>query len=94
MMAAGCTPEINEAEYQDFSSHFFAALTGRDRVGRAVTGADYNQDRRVSMDEAFACYERACEMHVPTLHTLRFPSHDLLRADPRWAELQRRVGME
>jgi hypothetical protein len=53
-MAAGCTPELNEASYQDFSSYFFAALTGRDRVGRSVTGADYNRDGRVGMDEAFA----------------------------------------
>jgi hypothetical protein len=53
-MSAGCTPEVNEANYKDFSSYFFAALTGRDRVGRAVTGADYNHDGRVGMDEAFA----------------------------------------
>lgn len=53
-VAAGCTPAINEAEYKDFSSYFFAALTGQDRMGRPVTGADYNQDRRVGLDEAFA----------------------------------------
>jgi hypothetical protein len=53
-MAAGCTPEVNEANYQDFSSYFFAALTGRDRVGRTVRGADYNHDGRVGMDEAYA----------------------------------------
>lgn len=52
--AAGCTPELNEANYRDFSSYFFAALTGRDRVGRSVTGADANRDGRVGMDEAFA----------------------------------------
>jgi hypothetical protein len=52
--AAGCTPELNEAEYRDFTSYFFAALTGRDRVGRVVTGADYNHDGRVGMDEAYA----------------------------------------
>jgi hypothetical protein len=52
--AAGCTPEVDEAEYHDFTSYFFAALSGRDRVGRTVTGADYNRDGRVGMDEAFA----------------------------------------
>jgi hypothetical protein len=52
-MAAGCTPEVNEAEYHDFTSYFFAALSGRDRVGRRVTGADYNKDGRVGMNEAF-----------------------------------------
>ena len=54
-VAAGCTSAVNEAEYRDFTSFFFAALTGRDRVGRRVTGADYNSDGRVGMDEAF-CY--------------------------------------
>src|SRR5207247_1653971 len=53
-MAAGCTPEVNEVEYHDFTSYFFAALTGRDRLGRKVSGADYNHDGRVGMDEAFA----------------------------------------
>jgi hypothetical protein len=52
--AAGCTPEVDEADYHDFTSYFFAALSGKDRVGRPVTGADYNHDGRVSMDEAFA----------------------------------------
>jgi hypothetical protein len=52
-MAAGCTPEVDEAEYHDFTSYFFAALTGRDRIGRRVTGVDYNKDGRVGMDEAF-----------------------------------------
>ncbi len=52
-MAAGCTAETDEAEYHDFTSYFFAALTGRDRVGRRVGGADYNGDGRVGMDEAF-----------------------------------------
>jgi hypothetical protein len=52
--AAGCTPEINEANYRDFTSYFFAALSGIDRLGKAVTGADYNHDGRVGMNEAFA----------------------------------------
>lgn len=54
-VAAGCTPAVDEREYHDFTSYFFAALTGQDRVGRKVTGADYNRDGQVTMDEAF-CY--------------------------------------
>ncbi|HZT43375.1 MAG TPA: hypothetical protein VFA07_14500 [Chthonomonadaceae bacterium] len=54
-MAAGCTSAVNEADYHDFTSYFFAALTGRDRVGRQVTGADYDEDGHVSMEEAY-CY--------------------------------------
>ena len=53
-MAAGCTPEVNEANYRDFTSYFFAALTGIDRLGKPVTGADYNRDGHVGMDEAYA----------------------------------------
>jgi hypothetical protein len=53
-VAAGCTPAINEADYKDFTSYFFAALTGQDRLGRPVSGADYDRDGRVGMNEAFA----------------------------------------
>ncbi len=54
-MAAGCSPAVDEREYHDFTSYFFAALTGKDRVGRRIKGADYNHDGAVGMDEAF-CY--------------------------------------
>ncbi|AIE84034.1 hypothetical protein OP10G_0666 [Fimbriimonas ginsengisoli Gsoil 348] len=53
-MSAGCTPTTDESEYHDFTSYFFAALTGTDRVGRKVTGADYDHNGRVGMNEAFA----------------------------------------
>ncbi len=53
-MAAGCTPEIKEADYKDFSGYFFSALTGVDRMGKPVEGADYNRDGKVGMNEAFA----------------------------------------
>lgn len=62
-MAAGCTPEVDEAEYHDFTTYFFAALTGRDRVGRAVRGVDYNGDGRVGMDEAY-CYSLAADASI------------------------------
>ena len=52
--AAGCTPELKEANYRDFTSYFVAALTGVDRLGNKVTGADFNNDGRVGMNEAFA----------------------------------------
>ncbi len=53
-MSAGCTPTVDESEYKDFTSYFFAALSGTDRVGRKITGVDYNHDGRVGMDEAYA----------------------------------------
>ncbi len=53
-LSAGCTPALDEATYKDFTGYFFAALTGEDRMGRPVAGADYDQDGRVGMHEAFA----------------------------------------
>lgn len=52
--AAGCTPEVRESYYRDFTGYFFSALSGQDRLGRQITGADYNHDGTVGMDEAFA----------------------------------------
>ncbi len=52
--SVGCTAEVNEADYRDYSSSFFAGLTGRDRTGKAVASADYNRDGRVSYAEAHA----------------------------------------
>ncbi len=51
--AAGCTPEVNEANYRDYTSYFFAALTGTDRLGKSVTGADYDHNGKVGMNEAY-----------------------------------------
>jgi hypothetical protein len=53
--AAGCGTETNSPLYQDFSSYFFGALTGRDKLGHRVAGADFDGDGRVSCHEAW-CY--------------------------------------
>lgn len=53
-LAAGCTSEVNERDYQDFTTHFFAALSGVARDGRAISGADYDRNGAVSGSEAFA----------------------------------------
>lgn len=52
--SVGCTPAVNEADYKDYSSSFFAGLTGRDRLGDPVGSADYNQDEKISYAEAHA----------------------------------------
>ncbi|XWK86554.1 MAG: C13 family peptidase [Phormidium sp.] len=52
--SVGCSPEVNEADYEDYSSSFFAGLSGRNRTGKTVNWADYNQDGRVSFAEAHA----------------------------------------
>ena len=53
-LAAGCTSEVNERDYQDFTTHFFAALAGTSRDGRTISGADYDRNGAVSGSEAFA----------------------------------------
>jgi hypothetical protein len=52
--SVGCTPAVDEADYRDYSSSFFAGLSGKDRLGRSVTTADFNRDGRVSYMEAHA----------------------------------------
>ncbi len=51
--AAGCTAAVDEKNYPDFTSYFFAALTGRNRVGQQVTGADYRKDGKITLAEAY-----------------------------------------
>ncbi len=50
--SVGCTPEVNEADYRDYSSSFFAGLSGRSRIGEVVLSADFNRDGRVTYHEA------------------------------------------
>jgi hypothetical protein len=52
--SVGCTPEADEADYRDYSSSFFAGLSGTSRVGQPVASADYDGDGRVSFAEAHA----------------------------------------
>ncbi len=52
--SVGCTPAVNEADYKDYSSSFFAGLSGRDRTGQPVPSADYDRDGQVSYAEAHA----------------------------------------
>jgi hypothetical protein len=53
-VAAGCTPNVNEADYREYSSYFFEALCGESRTGQAVTPPDYDQDGQTSFLEAHA----------------------------------------
>ena len=53
-LAAGCTPEINEENYQEYSTWFWAALTGQNRLGFKILKPDYDGDGKTSFDEAHA----------------------------------------
>ena len=52
--SVGCTPEVNEADYIDYSSSFFSGLSGQKRTGEKAPSADYNKDGKVTYNEAHA----------------------------------------
>ncbi len=52
--AAGCTADIDEENYHEYSTFFFAALHGSTRTGEAVERPDYDGDGSVSFAEAHA----------------------------------------
>lgn len=79
--AAGCTPDVSEEDYHEFSTSFFEAILGETRTGRPVAKPDYDGDGRTSYDEAFT--------HVLlTSNTIDIPtttSDRLLRDKSRFA---------
>ena len=52
--AAGCTPEIDESNYHEYSTYFWEAIGGMTRAGDPIDSADFNQDGVVSLSEAHA----------------------------------------
>jgi hypothetical protein len=53
-VAAGCTSDIDEENYQEYSSFFWAALAGERRLGDAIERPDYDGDGHTSLEEAHA----------------------------------------
>lgn len=53
-VAAGCTPDINEENYREYSSYFWAAISGKTRTGKEVAQPDFNGDGFISFAEAHA----------------------------------------
>lgn len=52
--AAGCTPDIDAADYQEYSSFFWGAVAGHTRSGTPIVSADCDGDGNVSFAEAHA----------------------------------------
>lgn len=52
--AAGCTPDIDREDYEEFSTGFFAALSGITRDGKKIARPDYDGDHQTSLADAFA----------------------------------------
>ena len=81
-MAAGCTAEIDEADYHEFSTAFFEALTGETRTGKTVDKADYDHDGKVSYAEAFGY----TMLNSPTIDIPFCTSDQLLRDKSRYSK--------
>jgi hypothetical protein len=81
--SVGCTAEVDESDYRDYSSSFFAGLSGRSRTGQSVPSADYNKDGRVAYNEAHAFAkidEKTTDLPVSTSEVwLQTQSSRLLR---------------
>ncbi|HBN75050.1 MAG TPA: hypothetical protein DD473_04375 [Planctomycetaceae bacterium] len=50
--AAGCTADIHEENYHEYSSSFWAAISGSTRTQEEVTNCDSNGDGQMSFSEA------------------------------------------
>ncbi|MFK5891761.1 MAG: hypothetical protein QM504_00900 [Pseudomonadota bacterium] len=63
----GCTTSINENDYRDYSSYFFAALDGKTRTGKSLSrNPDRNNDNKISLTEAhFYSLSQAISTDIP-----------------------------
>lgn len=52
--AAGCTADVNEESYEEYSSYFWQAIRGRTRTGKAINIPDYDKNGTITFDEAHA----------------------------------------
>ena len=52
--AAGCTPDIDEDNYKEYSSYFWAAIRGKTRTGQPVEKPDIDLNGAISFAEAHA----------------------------------------
>jgi hypothetical protein len=75
--AAGCSPRTDESLYDDYTTRFFAALSGKTRTGQPAPSADLDGDGVVTLSEAhFAAVLLEDTMDVPVT-----TSEELLRRE-------------
>jgi hypothetical protein len=53
-VAAGCTPDIREKNYREYSTRFWEGLCGESRVGKKIKKPDFDKDGKTSLAEAHA----------------------------------------
>ena len=84
-VAAGCTPDVEEEEYEEYSSHFWAALAGRTRGGKGLEQPDFDKDGRIGYHEAHAYAIIACDtIDLPVKTSDAFlHHHSVPRPDPK-----------
>lgn len=97
-VAAGCTPDIDEANYREYSSYFWAAIRGLNRVGEPIEQPDFNGDGQISFDEAHGyslitstsidISVKTTDAYLRAFSLLESDTHDdLLTADSPYDEL-------
>jgi hypothetical protein len=75
--AAGCSPRTDESLYDDYTTRFFAALSGKTRTGQPAPPADLDGDGAITLSEAhFAAVLLEDTMDVPVT-----TSEELLRRE-------------
>lgn len=52
--AAGCTSDVDEENYREYSTYFWAALYGQKRSGEKIEKPDFDHDGKISLAEAHA----------------------------------------
>jgi hypothetical protein len=86
--AAGCTPDVDEASYVEYSTYFWEALGGRTRTGQAIQRPDYDGDGLVSFAEAHAyTVLKADTIDLPLKTSGEFLSVESQFADEQHREL-------
>ena len=53
-VAAGCTPDITESDYREYSTTFWEAICGETRMGMQIPKADFDKNGNTSLAEAHA----------------------------------------
>ena len=86
-VAAGCTPDIREKNYFEYSTRFWEGLCGESRVGKKTTKPDLNKDGKTSLAEAHAYVVlRSDTIDLPIKTSEVFLRHFSTLAPPKESE--------
>lgn len=80
--AAGCTSDVDETSYVEYSTYFWEALAGHSRTGKAITPPDYDGDGKVSFAEAHAY----TVLNADTIDLPLTASSEFLRVESRFKD--------